>query len=196
MEVLEKKKKLSFKQQRIIKKNLEVFEKMCRHIDTLSEENKANYYLIQEYDNLTPMNQQQFDVQKDDFICPECDWQDHFSKRKHKGKKEVCPECESDVEKFIHSEFFRLVYTKKYTNPVLTFEDAKEAAEDKAKKNGGIWHAVKVDGIFTEVHAFYFNTHPNVESLYKCGEGDLSMEYLRSLGMNREQRRAFFKKNS
>ena len=196
MEVAEKKQKLSFKQKRIKKKNLAVFEKMCRHIDTLSEENKGNYYLIQEYDNLTPMNEAQFNVQKDDFICPACDWQDHYSKRKQKGSKYVCPDCDGDLEKFIYSEFFNLVYTKKYVKPVLTFEDAKEAAEKKAKDASGIWHVVKVDDIFTEVHAFYFNTHKNVESLYKCGSGDLSMTYLRSLGMNREDRRAFFKKNS
>lgn len=181
------------------KRNLSIFNDMCREVDRLSLKNKANYYLIQEYTQLTPFNQDQFNVVKDDFICESCGWVDHFSKLKNNK----CPDCGKKANKLIRSEFMKLVYTKKYKKPVTSFEHAKQAANDSAESNGGIWHVISIItkgflGIkkteYTEVSEYYFKSHPEVKSLYKVGDGELNAEYLGSLGINRRDRRKLFGK--
>lgn len=182
------------------KRNLKVVYNVCREADYLSQKNKANYYVIQEYENISLFTEDQFNVVKDDYSCKKCGWIGENSER----KTGCCPDCGSKVENFVGSEFFVLVYTIKYKNPVNTFDEAKADCDKFAEETGGIWHVIEViekrifrdKKTFTRVHDNYMKKNPNVKSLYKVGCGEMSDEHLKKLGFNRAERRNILKKVS
>lgn len=178
------------------KRNLKVAQDMCDEANYRSSRDKANYYVIQEYEHIRIFNQQEIDIFKDDYSCKKCDWIGEDSERKT-GR---CPKCRSKVETFIGSEFFNLIYTIKYKKPVNSFEDAKEAANEKAE-TGGIWHVIKIEvkalfrtkSQYVEVYDNWIKKNPEAKSLYKVGVGENTDAHLKNLGYNRAQRRKILK---
>jgi hypothetical protein len=72
-----------------------------------------------------------------------------------------------NIKQFESGECCMLLVHSTYTTKKLSFDEAVEKAEQRAKETGMVFHVVKLKGRYFEVHEKWFSVHKGI-SLYKA----------------------------